>query len=487
MSIGRKLRKRFTKHPARADDIIEAFKMILGRAPTVVEINRFEKKYLTRRALDKRLSKFALNGLIRGEGSAATFPPHIAQLNDEEFVEQVCLGIGGRFPSPMELQSTAYRLRTGEVDRASLMVALFSTVAREQIAQQKPHDTVWKKIKQSANSPEFSVMGTPVSMTVRDWWNLARSSKEASRKTTHAQFPLQPRHSEVDVSIICSLWRGGEFIERYMENITSQSIFADRCELIIVDAASPEGEAQVIERYKVRFGDRIVYHRMPHRAGIYSAWNYGIGIARGRYLTNANLDDLRRHDSLERQASALDALSFVDVVYDDHLYFCDPKADFDLIERVGVASELPLVTRSNMFTMNGPHNGPMWRAQLHHRIGQFDESYRSAGDYDFWIRALIDGSTFYKLNEPTVGYYFNPEGLSTAATGVGALEARQALKKHGRQLIPEAARESYDDFRMRLGMSKWPDEAGAPITRYALVQKKMREVAGRHGPQWSGR
>jgi len=257
--------------------------------------------------------------------------------------------------------------------------------------------------------------------------------------------------------------------------------------LIVIDAASPEGEGEVIERYKARFGDRIVYHRMPYRAGIYAAWNYGIGLARGRYLTNANLDDLRRVDSLERQASTLDALSFVDVVYDDHLYFCDPEVDYELIEQVGIASKLPLVTRNNMFYYNPPHNGPMWRAKLHERVGYFDETYRSAGDCDFWIRALIDGATFYKLNEPTVAYYFNPTGLSTAEGGPGVMEHRHVLRRHGPRLIPEAEREGTDAFLKRLALSEWPAENGAPVSRYKAVQLKMRELAGRYAPERNGR
>jgi hypothetical protein len=222
---------------------------------------------------------------------------------------------------------------------------------------------------------------------------------------------------------------------------------------------------------------------MPYRVGVYVAWNVGIGMARGRYLTNANLDDLRRVDSLERQASALDALKHVDIVYDDHLYFTDPRAGFKQIARVGIASELPLTTRCNLFTMNPPHNGPMWRASLHDKIGFFDESYRSAGDYDLWIRAAINGATFYKLNESTVAYYFNPVGLSTAATGPGVLETRLALQRHGAALVPEAAREEPAAFLKRVGLSEWPEGPHGPASRYAVVQRRMRELAGRreHG------
>lgn len=482
-SIVRKFRKRFTRNPAREKDIVELFQKVISRPPTPAEIKVFEQKYLTRRALEKRLGKTIAVKVPAGQASIAGLPQHLAQLSDEEFVECVYLSVSDRYPSPDELQTFADHLRSGAVERTQLIMEHFAEAGRETIAQQNPPKHSWISFKTSANSHPYKLMGTPVTVIPQEWQRLSRSRPEKSvRPTTHARFPLKARQSEVDVSVICSMWRGGEYIERYMDNITSQSIFTDRCELIIVDAASPEGEASIIERYKKRLGDRIVYHRMPHRAGIYSAWNYGVGIARGKYLTNANLDDLRRQDSLERQASALDALSFVDVVYDDHLYSFDAEADFEMMERAGAASELPLVTRSNMFSMNPPHNGPMWRASLHDKLGQFDESYRSAGDYEFWLRALIEGAVFYKLNEPTVGYFVNPEGLSTSADSYGVQETRRALKKHGKTLVPKAVRESPDEFIKRLGMSDWPQSAGKPVARYALVQKKMREVARRHTP-----
>lgn len=485
MSIVRKLRKQFNRNPATTEDISLAFQKILGRPPAPGEVATWHKKYLTRKGLERRLAK-----MVAAPGIGTLLPghaEHMADLSDEEFVEFVYLTISGRFPSSLELQTTAGNLRSGVTNRYALILAHFAEAVREESSRRNPRQSARKRLAKLAGGATFAVMGTTLTMSIRDWQRLARAAAAPERRTTHARFPLKPRQSKVDVSVLCSLWRGGEFIERYMENITSQTIFEDRCELIVIDAASPEGEGEVIERYKARYGDRIVYHRMPYRAGIYAAWNYGLGLARGRYLTNANLDDLRRIDSLERQASALDSLNFVDVVYDDHLYFCDPKADYDLIERVGVVSELPLVTRNNMFNSNPPHNGPMWRATLHDKVGYFDDSYRSAGDYDFWIRALIDGAVFYKLNEPTVAYYFNPTGLSTAEGSPGVMESRHALRRHGPRLLPEAAREDPSAFLKRLGLSAWPTENGAPVSRYKAVQTKMRELARRHAPERSGR
>ena len=44
-----------------------------------------------------------------------------------------------------------------------------------------------------------------------------------------------------------------------------------------------------------------------------------------------------------------------------------------------------------------------------HRV----EEYKSASDWDFWLRCAFAGSEYKKLSEPLGLYYFNPEGMST--------------------------------------------------------------------------
>ena len=105
---------------------------------------------------------------------------------------------------------------------------------------------------------------------------------------------------EYIVSAIASLYKGRRFIEKFLENITTQTIF-DRCELIIVDADSPEGEEGIIAEYQ-KIYPNIVYKRINYRIGVYEAWNIAVQLARGRYLTNTNVDDLRRSNSFELQA-----------------------------------------------------------------------------------------------------------------------------------------------------------------------------------------
>jgi hypothetical protein len=46
----------------------------------------------------------------------------------------------------------------------------------------------------------------------------------------------------------------------------------------------------------------------------------------------------------------------------------------------------------------------------------FDESYRYAGDWEFWLRCVRSGSSFMRSKEVLGCYYFNPNGLSTSVS-----------------------------------------------------------------------
>jgi glycosyltransferase involved in cell wall biosynthesis len=279
------------------------------------------------------------------------------------------------------------------------------------------------------------------------------------------------------VTAITSLYRGGEFIEQFMDNITSQTIFDDFAELVIVDAQSPDDEARTIERYLAKHRN-IKYLRMDYRIGIYDAWNVGVQHARGEYLTNANLDDLRRHDSFELQAATLDNLPFVDVVYQDFHYSFDPYASPEQAAAFGYRSQLPVVTPHNMLSFNSPHNAPMWRKRLHDELGLFDTHFRSAGDYDFWLRCVAAGKTFYKLNDPHVVYYQNPRGLSTRPDSRGVIESREISAKYAPMLTSDHMLMERAAFDRCFGLTAPVLLGRSAGDRYAVVQERLRH-AGR--------
>jgi hypothetical protein len=61
----------------------------------------------------------------------------------------------------------------------------------------------------------------------------------------------------------------------------------------------------------------------------------------------------------------------------------------------------------------------MWRRNVHENHGYFDEEFRSAGDWEMWLRASTAGSKFMKIDSVLGVYYFNPEGISTNFENLG--------------------------------------------------------------------
>jgi len=213
------------------------------------------------------------------------------------------------------------------------------------------------------------------------------------------------------VSLITSLYDGDLFISDFLKDITDQTIFED-CELIIVDANSPGNERAEIEKYQNRFPN-IKYHRTKDRISIYSAWNVGISLSDGKYLSNTNLDDRRSKQQLEILVDLLEENSDLDLSYSECLMTRKPNETFAYNSSLGEVYPVSSFSRQAMIKCL-PGCMPVWRREVHDAVGVFDEDYKYAGDWEMWLRMVRRGSKFIKKDCPLGLYYMNPEGLSTS-------------------------------------------------------------------------
>jgi len=215
------------------------------------------------------------------------------------------------------------------------------------------------------------------------------------------------------ISIITSVYDGDKYIKEFLEDITQQTIFKDKCELVLVDANSPGNEYTVIEKYMNKYPDNIVYKKLDKDPGIYGTWNEGVKMSTGEYLTNANLDDRKAPWSLEKHAKELYLNPDVDLVYADSFITHKLNETFMNNSSNGQRYNFPEFSIDGMKMQNLPHNNPMWRKEMHEKHGLFDAKYRSAGDWEMFLRASTGGSAFKKISDVLGLYYFNPEGIST--------------------------------------------------------------------------
>jgi FkbM family methyltransferase len=450
--------------PQRRDDeflfwIDFVYSHCLGRAPDAVGTAGWLA------ALNRGISFSRLVKEIEAseEGRTEAF----GHLSDGEFIINIAELLPEGGASPKDIETGKRQLKESRLNRIAFIRHLLNTRLERRRCEEAP-----------GTPNECRIMGTEICL--RPWMWDAKVTELQLQPTRRDRTPSRPALSQRQfehsgryvVSAIASLYKGRRYLEGFLENITSQTIF-DHSELIIIDADSPEREAEVIAEYQKVYPN-IVYKRVNYRIGVYDAWNEGVKLARGRYLTSTNLDDLRSGNSFELQAAALDRHRFADIVYQDFLYTFDPGFTFEQIAAIGFKSRLPLVTPNNLLVFNSPHNAPMWRKALHGEVGLFDTSFKSAGDYEFWLRCLSNGKRFFKINVPHIAYYHNPEGVSTRADSVGVEEGRRLLVSYSRKLVSKYLTMSRQEFADSLGIAA---DWNCDMSYYDVAQSQLRRLA----------
>jgi len=222
------------------------------------------------------------------------------------------------------------------------------------------------------------------------------------------EYPKIPK-----VSIITSMYKAGEYIEHFMSEVTKQTIFGD-CELIILDANSPDGEKTIIDKYLKKY-DNIIYHRLKETLSVQETMNIGLEMASGEYITLWNVDDTRHYNALKILAHHLNVDTEIDLVYTDSYQTHQKNETFEKNTSRGYRYEhsgFDFSKRNMIKCLPGPL--PMWRKEMTQKNGKFDESLRYAGDWEMWLRCVQAGSKFKRIHKILGLYYMNPDGLSTS-------------------------------------------------------------------------
>jgi O-antigen biosynthesis protein len=229
------------------------------------------------------------------------------------------------------------------------------------------------------------------------------------------------------ITAIISTYNSERFIHGRMDNLVSQSVL-DMIEIIVIDSASSEKESSIIQGFQELFPEKIKYIRTHERETVYASWNRGIEMAKGKYITNANSDDRLRKDAIEQLYNALERNPEYALAYGDSLISLIENEVFD--DNDGrIFFRWPDFDRTLLFKtcFVGPH--PMWRKELHEKHGLFDESFTSAGDYEFWLR-ISKNEKFLHVPQVLGLYYLNPKGIENSDKSLSFQESERARRRH---------------------------------------------------------
>lgn len=300
---------------------------------------------------------------------------------------------------------------------------LFSLVYEKRKVSQTPEPPIFFLNEQLLSHEEWK----------RRW---VRSTEETSltmlqkpHKTDGLNSQENPLFGPV-ISVLISLFDSDEYLNLLLSSLQSQTI-KENAEFIFI-LVQPSGYTSALVK---EFTSSVPYSQIIHhsdRIGIYAAWNEGAKVANSEILTNWNADDTRAPDSLEIQYNYLQFHPWVDVVYQDVYYSLAPNVAWEILQAIGMRSNLPNVSARYLLDtgMNPPHNAPAWRRQLHQDYGYFDESYSSAGDYEFWVRIALQDRCFFKVQKPHAAYFINPKGVSTMPGNRGSEETGRIIEHY---------------------------------------------------------
>ena len=234
----------------------------------------------------------------------------------------------------------------------------------------------------------------------------------ASKQSFIENFIQEPKvyeHTLPLVSIITSKFKGENHIEAFLENMTSQSAFSS-CELIIVDATPGPPCETILEQMRIH--DNIIYNKLEDDPGIYGCWNKAIELSKGKYITNANLDDRRADTHIAHHVRFLENNENIDLAYSEAFLTMNDFESYYNNTSQGRVYPIKEFSIRNMEKCL-PGCMPVWRKSMHDGIGFFDSKMKMASDWEMWLRAVQNGSKFAQLPGVYGMYYMNPSGLST--------------------------------------------------------------------------
>lgn len=219
--------------------------------------------------------------------------------------------------------------------------------------------------------------------------------------------------SNTRISIIVAVYNGAKTLQACLDSIVCQT-YPDM-ELIVMDGGSSDGTVEVL-RNNV---DRLSFWESQKDRGIAHAWNKAMQHATGDWILFLGADDrLQDERVLSDMAEILRVDGAHDVVFGK--YIVDGGAFHGLVG--GRGGNLSAIRRRMII----PHTAAFHRRSFMEEVGQFDESFKMAMDYELLLRKRTMSARFVDRLVTVMG----GEGVSSRLIKKTLFEGRAAQIKN---------------------------------------------------------
>ena len=195
------------------------------------------------------------------------------------------------------------------------------------------------------------------------------------------------------ISVITINFNGVNRIEQTIKSVLEQTY--NDLEYIVIDGGSTDGSIDIIRQYD----DEIDYLIIEPDDGISDAMNKGLKNSTGEYIVFLHSDDVfENSESLLQASKCIDTSQSIiacDVYYgQQNIRYSNRGFNFWLNFKTGLM-----------------HQGVLCPRKVFEQIGDFDNQFKIAMDYDFFLRAYHNGIILVKC--PVVLSSMGDTGLSS--------------------------------------------------------------------------
>jgi glycosyltransferase involved in cell wall biosynthesis len=179
----------------------------------------------------------------------------------------------------------------------------------------------------------------------------------------------------VKVSVVMSVYNEQEFLLDAIRSILNQT-FKD-FEFIIIDDGSITPIRPIIESFR---DDRIKLFVNKQNRGLTASLNTGMFVSEGKYIARQDSDDVSERTRLFQQVRFLDTNQEIGLVGSS----CTIIDEMD--EVIDDWEAMPDPTNSLASRNKITHGSVMFRRSVMEDLGKYDEHFKYAQDYDYWLR-----------------------------------------------------------------------------------------------------
>lgn len=209
------------------------------------------------------------------------------------------------------------------------------------------------------------------------------------------------------ISVIMSTYKEDErLLRESIESILNQT-YRDFEYIIILDYPDNDVHKSVIEEYALK-DDRIHFYINEKNMGLTDSLNRGLSLCHGEYIARMDADDISLPDRLERQMKYLEKNHYdliggiTEMINENGSLLYNIKS---------VPTDPKKINKALRYSQCIAH--PTWLGKK--EVFEKNAGYRHmplCEDYDFTLRAVLNGFVISNLNEPVLKYRMTSNSIS---------------------------------------------------------------------------